>query len=153
MASAPGAATSTCAPVRRALAATSCTSSTRSAGPRLLRPLAAREGEVGGDHPLHLLDILVQGGQVLLGLGVARQHGQRQPHAGQRRAQVVADAGQHLGPLADEAADAFLHAVEGLRRLADLAGALRLDRPDIAAEAEGLRRRRPAGGSPAPGSS
>ena len=60
-----------------------------------------------------------------------------------RRAQVVADAGQHLGALRDLAADAGAHLVEGAARdLAHLGGAVEDELADIAALAEiigGLR--------------
>ena len=54
------------------------------------------------------------------------------------------DAGQHLGPLHQEAAHALLHPVERGRGLPHLGGALRPDRADIASHAERLGSRRQA---------
>ena len=65
----------------------------------LLLALAAREGEVGVDHALHVGDVGFEAGDG--GLAVA-EHREFQLHARQRRAQIVADAGQHLGALGDE---------------------------------------------------
>ena len=71
----------------RPSAATSCRSSPRSMGSALLGALAAGEGEIAADHPLHLGDI----GLEIADLRPAAHHRQRQLHAGQRRAQIVAD--------------------------------------------------------------
>ena len=55
-----------------------------------------------------------------------------------RRAQVVADGGQHLGALADVAQDAVAHQVEGVGGLADLQGTARAEVADVAALAEAV---------------
>ena len=69
---------------------------------------------------------------------VRRHDREREAQPGERRAQVVGDAGEHLGALDQEAADALLHPVEGGGGLADLGGAFRADGADVAAHAEGL---------------
>ena len=67
-----------------------------------------------------------------------RHHRQREPQAGERRAQIVRDAGQHLGALEQETAHALLHPVECGAGPAHLGGAFRPDRTGIATHAEGL---------------
>ena len=92
-------------------------------GGRLLAFLAAGEGEVALDHALHLGDVGFETGHAF----ALALHGELQLHPGQRRAQVVADAGEQLGALGDLAPDALAHDDEGGRRLAHLAGALGLE--------------------------
>jgi hypothetical protein len=77
-----------------------------------------------------------------------RQHGERETQTGQRRAQVVGDAGQHIRALRQEAQNPLLHPVEGKRRTPDLARALWPDRAAVAAHAEGLRRTREPADAP-----
>ena len=86
---------------------------------RLLVALAAGEGEIALDHALHVGDVVVSS----LVSGEFGQQRQRQLHAGQRRPQVVADAGQHLGALLDRAAQPDAHGVEGGGGVAHLARA------------------------------
>ena len=88
---------------------------------RALAGIAPRKGEIGFQHALHFIDVLLQIPR-LLGL----------PHQGQRKlephedgAQIVADAIQHGGALLERALDAPLHLDEGVARLADFARAAR----------------------------
>ena len=76
--------------------------------------------------------------------GESLEQGELQAEAGEDRAQVVADAGEHGGALVDLALDALLHVVEGDGRLAHLAGAARRKAGHRAALAEGVDRRRQA---------
>src|SRR5207245_383476 len=64
----------------------------------LLLALAAREGEIGVDHALHLRDVGLEAADIWL----VAEHRELELHARERRAQVVADAGEHLGALDEE---------------------------------------------------
>ena len=75
-------------------------------------------------------------------VGVLAHHGELQPHARQRRLQIVADAGQHFGALLHVALDALAHGDEGLRRAAHFGRAIGLEVGHRAALAEGFRRER-----------
>ena len=94
-------------------------------------------------------------------------HRQRQLHAGQRRLEIMADAGQHFGALADMALDALAHGDEGLGGAAHFGGAIGLevrhgaalaeavggarqplDRPHLVAQEQD--RHAPAGSAPSP---
>ena len=97
--------------------------------------LAAREGQIALEHPLHLGDVFVQRGHAV----VFRHHRQLQLHPGQRRAQVVGHTGQHLGALADLADDPRPHRDECGRRLTHLPGALGFEVGNVAALAERVR--------------
>ena len=85
-----------------------------------LAALAAGEAQILLDQLGHLADILAEPGQHRV-VALSEQL-ELELHAGQGRAQVVADGGQHLGTLADVAQDAVAHQVEGVGGLADLQG-------------------------------
>ena len=70
--------------------------------------------------------------------GLSPSKRQFELEAGQHRAQIVRDAGQHGGALLDRALDAPLHLDEGLRRAAHLARAARPEVRHLAALAEAL---------------
>ena len=115
----------------------------------LLGTLAAGEGQVAADHAVHLGHVGGHVGDILV--DVRRQEGQSEAETGERGAEVVGDAGQHLGALRQEAGDAGLHAVERGGGLADFGGAFRLDGPAVAADAERPPPRRPGGAGRGPG--
>ena len=98
--------------------------------------VAPGERQVVGDHHLHIGDVGLQ----LVDVGAVAEHRQLQLHARQGGAQVMADAGQHIGTLGDLALDAVAHDQEGPGRLAHLAGALRLEVRRVVAFAEAVRR-------------
>ena len=87
---------------------------------RFRRRVVAREGEGGGDHLLHLVEV----GEHLPPLLVVVHELGAQPQPRDGRAQVVADRGQHLRAVRHEAADALGHLVEGARGDGDLRGPL-----------------------------
>ena len=102
---------------------------------RALAGIAPRKGEIGLQHALHFLDVLLQIPR-LVGL----------PHQGQRKlephedgAQIVAYAVQHGGALLERAFDAPLHLDEGIARLAHFARAARRE-VEIAALAKSFCR-------------
>ena len=101
---------------------------------RLLASLAARKGEVTLDHPLHLLHILLETGD----LRSVAQHGQFQLHASQGRPKVVTHTGQHGRALLDLPLDPLAHLDEGGGRLAHLVGTLRREVRQVAALAEAV---------------
>ncbi len=105
---------------------------------RLLVALAAGEAQIGLDHLQHLGHVGIEAAHLL---AVVHQL-ELEPHARQGRAQVVRDAGEHLGALCDLALDALTHAEEGGRRLAHFGGALRPERRHVDAAPERFRRRR-----------
>ena len=111
---------------------------------RGLAGIAAREREIGFEHPRHLVDVLLH--RLDLGTVVADQR-QLELEAGQDGAQVVRDAGEHRGALLHRALDAGLHLDEGVRRAAHLAAR----RADGSSAPRGpcrsFRRRRRAAGS------
>ena len=80
------------------------------------RRLLARESERRFGHLLHLID---RAQHLLAHLAVADEFG-AQPQRSDRGTQIMADGGQHAGAIGDEAAQALLHAVEGLRGVADV---------------------------------
>ena len=93
--------------------------------------LAAGEIEVQVDQPLHVGDIRFELGD----RRVAAEQLQAELHPGQRRAQIVRHAGEHLGALADLALDALAHANKGHRGLPHFEGAFGFDerhRPALA---------------------
>ena len=100
-----------------------------------LARVAPGEGEIGLQHPGHLVHVALQ----ILELGRGLQHLQRQTEAREHRAQVMADAVQHGGALLDLAGDPALHVEEGGPRAADLARAARPE-IELAALAEILGR-------------
>ena len=67
------------------------------------------EGERGGDHGFHLVQIGQHFGALLVVLHVFGA----QLEAGDRRAQIVADGGEEEGTVRDKTADARGHGVEG----------------------------------------
>ena len=89
----------------------------------LLAGVALGERHVVLQHRLHLVDV----GAHRFQLGRILEQGELQFEARQHRAQIVADAGQHDGALLDIALDAVAHLDEGMRRLAHLARAARLE--------------------------
>ena len=101
---------------------------------RLLAGIAAREGEIGFQHPRHLVDVLLH----RLDLGAVADQRELELEAGEDGAQVVRDAGEHGGALLHRALDAGLHLDEGLRRAAHLERAARTEVRHLAALAEAL---------------
>ncbi len=103
----------------------------------LFRCIAARKGQKLVHQPLHIGDIPKQG----RGLLILGQHRQPQLQAGQRCAQVMADARQHPGPAFQIALDPGPHVQKRRPCRAHLDCAARLVR-DVLPLAERLGRHR-----------
>ena len=86
---------------------------------RLFAFLAAREGEIAIQHPLHLFDVFLGGADIV----VLRRKREFKLQARQRRAQVMAHARKHGGALIGIAADTVAHAQQRARGLANFDGA------------------------------
>ncbi len=84
---------------------------------------ASRKIEILIQHVLHLGDVLAQRPHV----SAVVHHRELQLEPCQRRLQVVADPGKHLGALRDVTFDALAHGDEGLRGAAHFARAIRLE--------------------------
>ena len=103
---------------------------------RRLAGIAAREREIRLDHARHLVDVLLQPGQ----LRPVLEQRQLELEAGQQRAQVVRDAGQHGGALLHRALHSPFHLHEGVRGAPHLARAARAEVRHLAPLAEALGR-------------
>jgi hypothetical protein len=75
--------------------------------------LSPNESKDAADHRIHALDVLHDAISML-----GRRIFGAEAQAGERRAQVVGDGGEQLGPLLDRAPDPALHFSEGARGLA-----------------------------------
>ncbi len=71
------------------------------------------------DHRFHFIEIVEHFGALFVIIDKLRS----QAHAGNWRAQIVGDRGQHLGAVLNKALQADLHGVEGARSAAHFAGA------------------------------
>ena len=112
--------------------------------------VVAQEGEHGFQHRAHLVEIA----QHAAAMHVVLDEFGAQPHPGDRRAQIVADRGQHLGAVVDQGGDALPHPVERLGHRADFFRAAFGQRRGGAVQAEilgGLRERRQRRGQGARG--
>ena len=87
---------------------------------RLVAAQAAHELQRLRDHGLHFLEVGLEAQPLLV---VVQQVG-AQPHAGDRRLQVVRQRGEHARAFVDEGRQALLHGVEGARGLLHLARAV-----------------------------
>ena len=85
---------------------------------RLARGVGARKCDRRGDHCLHFVEILEHLRPLLV---IADELG-AQPHARDRRAQVVGNGRDHERTVVDETPDALLHQVEGPGRVPDFGG-------------------------------
>ena len=104
---------------------------------RLVAAQAAHELQRVRDHGLHFLQV---GLEALAQLLVVQQLG-AQPHARDRRLQVVRHGRQHPGAVLDEARQAALHGVEGARGLPDLGRPFLGQRRAVDVPAQGFGRR------------
>src|SRR5438270_7165 len=100
---------------------------------RGLAAVAAREGEIGLDHALHLVEIFLHRPR----LGRVADYRERKTEARKHGSQIVTDAVEHRRALLDCAFDAALHLDEGVTGLPDFTRALRPE-IDLPAFAEGL---------------
>ena len=98
--------------------------------------VVAQEGKHGLQHRSHLVEIAQHAAAMRL---VLDEFG-AQAHPGDRRPQVVADGGQHLGAVVDQGRDALPHPVERLRHRTDFFGAAFGQRRGGAVQAESFRR-------------
>ncbi len=96
--------------------------------------VAAREGQIVLEHVLHLVDV----GLERLHFGPLAHEGELELEARQYGAKVVADTGEHGGPLIDVRLDAVAHLEERLRCATHLA---RAARPEIIADGPALAER------------
>ena len=102
--------------------------------------VVAQEGEHRFQHRSHLVEI----GEHAGAMDVVLDEFGAQPHPRDRRAQIMADRGEHPGAVVDQSADALPHAVERLRDEADFFGPALGKRRGGAVQAEtfgGLRER------------
>ena len=105
---------------------------------RFLPTFATGEFQIFVQHPLHIVDIGAQGRDV----GGFLHQGELQFEPGQRRLQIVADAGQHVGALLHITVDPLPHGEEGFCGAAHFGGAIGLEIGHGAALAEAFRSKR-----------
>ena len=111
-------------------------------------PWPRAKGHVLVDHVLHEQQVLLGFADLGPRIGVRiGQHGELQPHAGQRGPEVVRDPGQHLRTLRDLTLDAPLHLQEGGARETNLGRAcgLEVGHGPTLAQRVGRRRQPPDG--------